>query len=161
MSKTISIIPPYVSDSDEIRLDIITDEIDVVERSGYISPDKKIQEFINSGTILQNYRTGGEEYDMQGSETENEPDSVEYVEELTQDAENYTEEPLPQFVDVLSAVEKVDNIEKQFRQSELATESEKKERTKAKKERTEFIEELSTSISSKTSTKEKSLENND
>lgn len=148
MSK-MSIVPPYVTKSDLIRLEIVKDDTDIVERSGYVSPDKKIQAFIESGQLLQNYRTNGEEYDVQGGETDNEPDSAEYVEELTADAENYDGICMPQFVDTLTALEKVDNIEKEFLSNELASDSEIQNRKRAKKEQKEFIEDLATSIAEK------------
>lgn len=144
-----SIVPPYVTKDEKVRLDIVKDATDVVERSGYVSPDKKIQSFIESGSLLQNIRTSGEEYDVQGGETDNEADSQEYVEELTKDAENYDGEVLPQFISTIEAVEKLDNIEKDSSAQSLANSSEVAERKKAKQAQKEFIEELSTSIAEK------------
>lgn len=157
MSK-MSIIAPYRSTEESICYDVITDNTDVVERSGYISPDKKIESFIESGQLLQNYRTSGEEFDVQGGETDAEPDSQEYVDELTHDAENYDGPMMPQFIDTLSAVEKVDDIEKNFHAEELASDSELKEIKRAKADRKEFIEELSTSIAEKSKKNEVKIE---
>lgn len=160
MNKKISIVPPYVTDRKEIRLECNLDDTDVVERSGYVSPDKKIQSFIESGTLLQGIRTSGEEYDVQGGETDAESDSPEYVEELTQDAENYDGECMPQFIDKLSANDYVDNKLKESEAHSLAEDSDVQERKKAKQERKEFIDELSTSIAEKTKSTEKESENN-
>lgn len=155
MNKKISIVPPYVTDNIKIRHEFFHDVTDLVERSGYISPDKKIQSFIDSGMILQGIRTAGEEYDVQGGETEAEADSPEYRDELTEDAENYQGECMPQFIDKISANEYVDTTLKNSEAKSLAEDSEVQERKKAKAERKEFIDELSTSITNHSKSSEK------
>lgn len=161
MSKTISIVPPYVTDDKFVRLECGLDDTDVVERSGYVSPEKKIKSYIETGVILQGIRTSGEEYDVQGGETDAEQDSQEYVDELTEDAEKYDGECMPQFIDKISANDYVDRKEKEFQAHSLAEDSDVQERKKAKQQQKEFIDELSTSIAEKSKSSEKKPEEND
>lgn len=161
MNKKISIVPPYVTDDKFVRLECGLDDTDVVERSGYISPDKKIMSYIETGVILQGIRTSGEEFDVQGGETDAEQDSQEYVDELTEDAEKYDGECMPQFIDKISANDYVDMKEKQIHANSLAEDSDVQERKKAKQQQKEFIDELSTSIAEKSKFSEKKSEIND
>lgn len=160
MNKKISIVPPYVTDDISIRHECGLDDTDVVERSGYVSPDRKIKTYIDSGILLQAIRTSGDEYDVQGGETEAEADSPEYRDELTEDAEKYDGEVMPQFIDKLSANEYVDNRYKESEARSLADDRDVQERKKAKQDRKEFIDELSTSIAkSSKNTEEKDNKN--
>ena len=78
-----NIIAPYVSEDYSVHVEEFKDTTDKVERSGYVSPEKKIKAYLESGTVLQSIRTGGEQYEIQGEETELDEDSPEFVEELT------------------------------------------------------------------------------
>lgn len=144
--RTISILAPYRSEAKEIRQECNLSTIDVVERSGYVSPEKKIEAYVQSGSILQNIRTNGEEFDVQGGETENEPDSDEYVDELTQDAENCTDEPLPQFIDKITAVEKLESVEKTLTSNESERKASSKKRKSEQEEKEKFISDFSNSL---------------
>lgn len=99
------LVPPYVTRDVVITLEKKGSQIDEVERAGYVSPDKKIQSFIESGQLLQDYRGNSEEFDIEGSESDFESDSPEYADELTHDAENYSGEIMPQFIDKITANE--------------------------------------------------------
>lgn len=78
---------------------------DTVEREGYVPNDKKIDTFIETGMLMSNMRLGGEEYEIQGEESEFEADSPEFRDELTADAENFSERPLEQYMDKITANE--------------------------------------------------------
>lgn len=119
-----TIVNPYRTCDVDIIKECGHSRIDNVERAGYVSPDKKIQTFIESGQLLQNYRTGGDEYELQGEETELDPDSPDYAEELTSDAEKLGE-PLPQFLDKISAMETLDNAEKSLEKADKASNNDK------------------------------------
>lgn len=92
----------------------IKDKTDLVERSGYVSPDKKIESFIESGQLLQNYRASGSDYELQSEELEMDSDSDEYVEYLTNESENYSEQVMPQFIDKISANEILNEADKKI-----------------------------------------------
>lgn len=105
-----NIVPPYVSNELDIHYEPASSALDKVERSGFVPPEKKIESFVNSGTLLQNYRAGGDSFELEGGESEFEEDSPEYREELTNDAENFDSPVLPQYMDVLSASEKMADL---------------------------------------------------
>lgn len=102
---SITIVNPYRTKSKEITSECGLSRVDNVERGGYVSPDKKIETYIQTGMLLQNMHPSGDSYELQGTETDLEADSEEYRDELTADAESFDEQPLPQFVDKLSASE--------------------------------------------------------
>ncbi|MCM1320728.1 MAG: hypothetical protein NC041_04205 [Bacteroides sp.] len=110
-------IIPYPNPEDvpdkETMFECVTDQTDEVERSDYVSPDKKIESFIHSGVLLQNMNASGGSYELDGSETEADPDSPAYREELERDAESLKGSPLPQHFDKIDALEVVESIEKQ------------------------------------------------
>lgn len=115
----------YASESDDVVFEHIEDTHDNVERSGYVSPDKKIRSFIESGQLLQNYRASGDDYELQGEETELEPDSEEYRDELTKDAEKFDEDIMPQHLDKLSASEILDNADKEIKRASVKPKKQK------------------------------------
>lgn len=102
---SITIVNPYKSKDKKVYSEVGLSRIDNVERGGYVSPEKKIETYISTGMLLQNMHPSGDNYEIQGTETDLEADSEEYREELTSDAESFDEQPLPQFVDKLSASE--------------------------------------------------------
>lgn len=108
---SISIVSRYRS---EDVYESIKDKSDLVERSGYVSPDKKIESFIESGQLLQNYRASGSDYELQSEELEMDSDSDEYVEYLTNESENYSEQLMPQFIDKISANEILNEADKKI-----------------------------------------------
>lgn len=107
---------PYAHESDVPNesevYEIVHDRTDNVERSEYISPDKKIESFIQSGLLLQNMNSGSGSYELDGSETDADPDSPEYRDELERDAEKLKGSALPQFFDKVDALETIERIEK-------------------------------------------------
>lgn len=151
----ISIVSPYKTADVEICQECNLSGIDEVERSGFVSPDKKIQEYIRSGMVLQSIRTGGEEFDVQGGETDAEPNSPEFYDELTADAENYDGSPMPQFIDKISALETVDNAEKTFTANEAERNSETSKRKSEADKQKKYIDEMTTSLASKINKGEK------
>lgn len=108
---SISIVSRYRS---EDVYESIQDKTDLVERSGYVSPDKKIEAFIESGQLLQNYRASGSDYELQSEELEMDSDSDEYVEYLTNESENYSDQVMPQFIDKISANEILNEADKKI-----------------------------------------------
>ena len=106
---------------------VLHDFHDKVERDGYVPNDKKIEIFLASGLVTQNMSRGGSEYEIQGGESDFEPDSPEFLEELTKDAENYNERPLEQYMDKITAEEVLSD-------AELTIETEKRTKKNKKKE---------------------------
>lgn len=91
---------------------------DLVERGGYVSPDVRIKQFMDNGNVLPS--SGGSGYEIPGVETDLDPSSDEYVDELHSDAENFKEEVMPQFIDKISAVEVVKRVENDLEMSSKA-----------------------------------------
>lgn len=120
------IVAPYSSCEVEVIKECGLSSVDSVERAGYVSPDKKIETFLESGQLLQNMRAGGDSYEIEGTETELEPDSSEYIDELTKDAENYDEEVMPQHFDKMDAMEILDSADKK---AEIASKKRKGDKT--------------------------------
>lgn len=118
---------PYRTSEVEVLKECNLSSTDEVERGGYVSPDKKIETFLQTGQLLQNYHAGGDDYEMQGDESDFEADTEEYRDELTNDAETYDEEPLPQFMDKLTAVETLDEADKRL---ENATKQKRRDKTR-------------------------------
>lgn len=119
----ITIVNPYATAEVDIIKECGLDNHDSVERAGYVSPDKKIEAFLETGQLLQNYRAGGEDYEIQGEETDLEADSPEYVEELTKEAENFDNEVMPQFMDKLTANEILADADKSLENASKARKS--------------------------------------
>ena len=83
----------------------VYDTHDMVERDGYVPNDKKIDTFIQTGMVLSSMHMGGDEYELQGAESDFEADTPEFREELTKDAESYDNPPLEQYMDKITAEE--------------------------------------------------------
>lgn len=90
----------------------IEDYFDEVERGGYVSPDKKIQSFLQTGSVPTT--SGGSDFELQSEEVDMESSSDEYIELLHNEAESFDEEVMPQFIDKLSAVEVLDKADKKL-----------------------------------------------
>lgn len=119
------IVAPYFVTEEAVHT---YDTHDKVEREGYVSNEKKIDTFIQTGLVLQNMSiTGGPEYEIQGGESDFEPDSPEYLEELTKDAENYNEKPLEQYMDKITAEEILSDADKTIETEKRTKKNKKKE----------------------------------
>lgn len=141
-----TIVSPYRSGDVEILIECNLSQEDKVERSGYIRPEVKIKSYLETGQLLQNYRPGGAEYDIQGEETDLDEDSPEFADELTEDAENFTQSPLPQFIDKMSAVETLNEFEQTFEQHSSEAEAKTKKATAEENERKKSLKELGDTI---------------
>lgn len=108
------IIAPYCSSEIEVIKECGLAEVDSVERFGFVPNEEKISTFIESGMVLMNQRQGVGEYEIQGGESDFEPDSVEYRDELTREAEEFDQQPLLQSIDKIEAEEILDNAEKRI-----------------------------------------------
>lgn len=108
------IIAPYCSSEIGVIKECGLSQVDSVERSGFVPNEEKISTFIESGMILMNQRQGIGEYEIQGGESDFDPDSVEYRDELTREAEEFDQQPLLQSIDKIEAEEILDNAEKQI-----------------------------------------------
>lgn len=117
----ISIVSRYRHDN---VTENITDYFDQVERAGYISPDKKIEAFLSTGSVPST--SGGSDYELDQEEVDLDPSSDEYVEVLHKEAEEFTAPIMPQFVDKLSAVEILDQADKVLDAQKKAPKPEKK-----------------------------------
>lgn len=100
---------------------------DKVEREGYVPNDKKVQTFIETGLLMQNMRLGGEEYEIQGEESDFEADSLEFRDELTRDAENFNQQPLNQFMDKITAEEILSDADKTIEIKKRTSKNKKKD----------------------------------
>lgn len=98
-----NIVCPYKSD--ELDKKNKYDTHDMVERDGFVSNERKIESFIETGMVLTEYHANASEYDIPEEESEYEQDTPEYLEELTKQAENYKETPLLQHLDKITAEE--------------------------------------------------------
>lgn len=118
------IIAPYFVTEEAVHT---YDKHDKVEREGYIPNEKKIDIFLQSGMVTQNMHNGGDEYEIQGTESDFEPDSAEYLQELTTDAENYNEQPLEQFMDKITAEEILSDADKSIEIEKRTSKKKKKD----------------------------------
>lgn len=142
------ILAPYRSTektAPELHFEKLSQD-DNVERAGYVPAEKKIQSYMESGLLLQNYRGSSQEYDYEGVETDTDPDSPEYVEELGEDSEKDGLTPLPQFNDRMQLLEQATELQTRL---ETSTEERKREtqtrKSSSVKEKA-FIETLSSSV---------------
>lgn len=108
-------------------------KIDSVERSGYVPNDKKVEAFMQTGSISS--LSSGGEYEIEEEESEFESDSPEYLEELEKDATKFMEEnePLSQFMDKITAVEILSEADKKI-ESEKRTRASKKQASASKED---------------------------
>lgn len=140
-----NIVAPYRSSEVEVIRECNLSRTDKVERSGYIRPEDRIKTFIETGVMLQSSRGADSEYDIPGNETDAEPDSVEYVEELERDAENFKEAPLAQFIDKMEACEVLAQADLAL--SEASNSSKRDKTRKDEKDASkEFLDGLETKI---------------
>lgn len=121
-----NIVPPYVSCEIEVMKECNLDKHDKVERDGYRPPSEKVDDFIKTGNILALSRYTDGDAELPSEESEFEPDSEEYREELTKDAEEFDEAPLAQYVDKISAQEILDEADKKIEASEKLSKKRKK-----------------------------------
>lgn len=143
---SITIVNPYFTK--KCVFEVIEDYHDEVERQGYVSPDKKIQSFLQNGTVPAT--SGGSDYELQQEELECEIDSDEYIETLTREAENFDKPLMPQFVDKLSASEILNEADKYV----IGKEFEAKEKKKnAKVDKTDTVIDALKKIESKIAVK--------
>lgn len=126
------IVAPYFVTDESVHE---YDTHDKVEREGYVPNDKKIDSFINTGMLMQNMRIGGEDYEIQGGESDFEADSIEFRNELTQDAENFAEQPLSQFLDKITAEEILADSENALKEREKTSKEKKLSRKKSDAEK--------------------------
>lgn len=154
--KEFSLVPPTVREREKV----LPSNIDRVERGGYVPNDKKIESFIESGTVLMNQRRGQGEYEIGESESDFEEDSPEYLEELEKEAIDYMEKnpPLNQFLDKVSANEILDEADKKMSDSDKASKRETKTRKEAKAESDAFSDNLAKKIAEAVTTKQKTSE---
>lgn len=141
-----TILAPYRSSlktAPELHAETLSQEDDV-ERAGYISAEQKIQSFMDSGTLLQNYRGNSQEFDYDGGETDADPDSPEYLEELTADSEKDDLAPLPQFNDRIELLEQAASLQKRFNEAETAKRD--KTRNAEKAEEKDFLHGLQSAV---------------
>lgn len=120
-----NIVAPYRTAEIEIMKECNLSRIDKVERSGYIRPEDRIETFIQTGMMLQEFHGNPSEFDLQGTETENEPDSREYVEELEEDAEKFEASPLLQHFDKIDACEILQNGENELKNAQIESKRDK------------------------------------
>lgn len=108
-------------------------KIDSVERSGYVPNDKKVEAFMQTGSISA--LGNGGEYEIEEAESEFEADSPEYLEELEKDATDFIEknEPLSQFMDKITAVEVLNEADKKI-ESDKRTRASKKQASASKED---------------------------
>lgn len=108
-------------------------KIDSVERSGYVPNDKKVESFMQTGSISS--LSSGGEYEIDEEESDFEADSPEYLEELEKDATKFIEnnEPLSQFMDKITAVEILNDADKKI-ESEKRTRASKKQASASKED---------------------------
>lgn len=140
------ILAPYRASlkAKELHCEHLSQE-DKVERTGYIPAEKKIQSYIESGLLLQNYRGNSQEYDYEGGETELDPDSPEYLEELTTDADKDSLSPLPQYNDRMELLEQADTLQKRI----IDRDNAKRDKTRNAKnaEQQEFLRNVENAVS--------------
>lgn len=135
------IYAPYASCEVEVVKECGHSTIDKVERGGYRPNSEKIDDFISTGNIVSLSRSQDSEAELPSEESEFEPDSEEYRDELTKDAENFDEEPLPQFMDKLTAEEILDNSDKLLKEREkLASEKKLARKDKKKSDADKIVE---------------------
>ena len=110
---SVSILAPYRSGEVDVIKECDLSALDRVERGGYVPNEVRIQKFIDSGLVLFGQSAQGTgEYEIPGGESDYEADSDEYRDELEDEAENYNEAPLMQYIDKITAEEVLDNAEK-------------------------------------------------
>lgn len=136
---------PYRNCEVEVMKECGLSRFDNVERAGYIRPEDRIKTFIETGQLLQSSALGGE-YDIQGTETDSEPDSPEYVEELEKEAEDFNEAPLAQYMDKLTASEILAEADRELSNASKSVERDKTRKTE-KDASKEFLEALKKEVS--------------
>lgn len=132
-----TLIPPTVSSEIEVIKECGLDKHDRVERDGYRPNSDKIADFIATGNILNLSRASDAEAELPAEESDFEPDSEEYREELTRDAEEFDEVPLLQHFDKIDACEILDEADKKVEEREKLR---KKTKVSRKTEKDEIVE---------------------
>lgn len=132
-----TLIPPTVTAEISVIRECGLDTHDKVERSGYRPNCEKVEEFLKTGNMLNLSRASDSEAELPAEESDFEPDSEEYREELTRDAEEFDEVPLLQHFDKIDACEILDEADKQVEEREKLS---KKPKVSRKTEKDEIVE---------------------
>lgn len=121
-----TLIPKTVTAEIDVIKEVGHDTHDKVERDGYRPNSEKIADFISTGNILNLSRASDADAELPSAESDFEPDSEEFREELTRDAENFDEVPLLQHFDKIDACEILDEADKKVENNERARAKNKK-----------------------------------
>lgn len=136
-----SLIPATVSNEVEVIRECGLSTLDKVERSGYRPNCEKIADFLATGNIQNLSRASDTDAELPSEESEFEPDSEEYREELTKDAEEFDAPPLLQHFDKIDACEILNEADKAIEEREKLSKKPKVSRKTDKEEIVEAIKE--------------------
>lgn len=136
-----TLIPKTVTAEIDVIKEVGHDTHDKVERDGYRPNSEKIADFISTGNILNLSRASDADAELPAEESDFEPDSEEFREELTKDAENFDEVPLLQHFDKIDACEILDEVDKKVEEREKLSKKPKVSRKSDKEEIVEAIKE--------------------